>query len=124
MRNKLEAEAKLYVQGLIQSGEHELVWSYILEFENNDNPHEDRKQSTLGWKDVAAVKCDLNQAIESRAEAFQSAGFRSKDSLHIACAIEAEADYLLTTDDGLLTKQVEGIELINPIDFVRKETKP
>ena len=35
LRIKLETEAKLYIQQGILNGLFELVWSYILEYENN-----------------------------------------------------------------------------------------
>ncbi len=36
----LETEAKLNIQQKITIGEIELVWSYILDFENNENPND------------------------------------------------------------------------------------
>ena len=41
-------------------------------------------------------------------------GVKAKDALHIACAIEGKAEYLLTTDDMLLNKLV----VINPVNFI------
>lgn len=40
---KLEAEAKQYIQEKIKSGEIELIWSYVLDYENNSNPSLDKK---------------------------------------------------------------------------------
>jgi predicted nucleic acid-binding protein len=121
MRNRLETEAKLYVQGLIQSNKHELMWSYILEFENSENPHDDRKASILKWKNVATSHCEQSPEIVAKAKELLRLGLRPADALHIVCAKESKADYFLTTDDKILNKEVEGIELINPIDFVRKK---
>ncbi|MDR0501260.1 MAG: hypothetical protein LBG97_08500 [Coriobacteriales bacterium] len=53
VRNRLETEAKMYVQSQIQKGYYELIWSYILEYENGESPHPDRQASTLKWKDDA-----------------------------------------------------------------------
>jgi len=47
-------------------------------------------------------------------------GVRENDALHVACAIESQCEYFITTDDGLLNKDIENIKIINPIDFVRK----
>jgi predicted nucleic acid-binding protein len=47
-------------------------------------------------------------------------GLRQKDAAHVACAIFAKADYFLTTDKKILNKSVKEIELINPIDFIRR----
>ena len=35
---RLETEAKLFIQQEILAGKYELVWSYILEYENELNP--------------------------------------------------------------------------------------
>ena len=43
---------------------------------------------------------------------------KPKDSLHIACAVEAECKYFITTDRKLLNKSINDIIIINPIDFV------
>ena len=110
----------MYVQSQILDGKYQLVWSYILEYENSMNPYEDRRVSTLKWRSLAATICEQNDGIVARAKAFETNGFRSKDALHISCAIESGADCLLTTDDKMLNKSVDGIELMNPIDFVRK----
>ena len=42
IRIRLEAEAKLKIQIDIQDGKFELVWSYILDAENEANPFEER----------------------------------------------------------------------------------
>ncbi|MGL4209325.1 MAG: hypothetical protein ACRCTY_08050 [Candidatus Adiutrix sp.] len=35
---RLETEAKLYIQASVREGEYYLVWSYMLDYENSDNP--------------------------------------------------------------------------------------
>ena len=44
----------------------------------------------------------------------------NKDAIHIACAIEANCDFFITTDDNL-EKKFKGneITICNPVDFVR-----
>ncbi len=47
-------------------------------------------------------------------------GLKSKDALHIACAIEGKAEYFITTDDKIL-KKIKGlkeIEVVDPIQFI------
>ena len=41
-------------------------------------------------------------------------------ALHIACAIRAKCRYFLTTDKRILKKKIEGIVLLNPLDYVRR----
>jgi predicted nucleic acid-binding protein len=57
----------------------------------------------------------------AKAVQFARNGIKSKDALHIACAIEAGCTYFLTTDDGILKKMTNHSEIIvlNPIDFIR-----
>ena len=49
-------------------------------------------------------------------------GIKKIDSLHIACAIHARADYFLTTDDGILKKTtlVQGVRVTDPIGFIKE----
>jgi len=44
------------------------------------------------------------------------------DSLHIACAIKAKAEYFLTTDDGILKKSmfIENVRIVDPIGFIKE----
>lgn len=39
---RLEAEAKLQIQQLIRDGQHQLIWSYIIDYENAKNPYVER----------------------------------------------------------------------------------
>jgi len=116
----LETEAKLFIQDLILSGELMLVWSFILDYENNDNPFYERKHSISAWRKLSVTDCNLCDEIVNIARNLLNIGLRQKDASHIACAIYAEADYFITTDKKILNKSVQGISLINPIDFVRR----
>jgi len=50
-------------------------------------------------------------------------GIKNTDALHLACAIEKNCDYFLTTDTGIINKSVKEIKVINPIDFIRIEAE-
>ena len=120
IRIKLEAEAKLFVQEKILMGKLQLIWSHILEYENMQNPFIERKNAIIGWKKIAAEKIGGTENVIARASEFTRHGVKSKDALHIACAIEGKAEYFLTTDDKLLKKLAETKELvvINPVNFI------
>ena len=45
------------------------------------------------------------------------------DAYHVACAIEAECGYFLSTDGRLLKYRSNEIALLNPLDFLRLEEK-
>jgi predicted nucleic acid-binding protein len=118
---RMEAEAKLKIQEDIRNGLHELVWSYMNEYENNDNPYEDKKESIQIWEHIAQYVYPPNERVLERGTKIQHNNIRPKDSLNLACAIESECQYFITTDIPLLKKAVlfTEIKIINPIDFIR-----
>lgn len=119
LKIRLETEAKLYIQSEIINGRFELVWSYILEYENSENPYQERKETILIWKKIATINCGANAEIVELAEEFESIGVKSKDALHLACAIFSNCEYFITTDAKVLNKSIDGIKVTNPIDFIK-----
>ena len=117
---KIETEAKLLIQAEILSSRISLVWSYILFKENHDNPYPNRKKQISTWESLASRNITRTSEIEKCAESLLPMGFKVKDALHVACAIAADADYFITTDKKVLNKTVSGIEIINPMDFVKE----
>ncbi|OGT90666.1 MAG: PIN domain protein [Gammaproteobacteria bacterium RIFOXYA12_FULL_61_12] len=119
IRIRLESEAKLYLQGLIMAGSLELVWSYMLEMENNQNPFKEKRVAVERWTRFAAVDIDESQGIIARAKQLVAIGVKPKDALHVASAIEGKADYFVTTDDKLLKKLINTADIvaINPINL-------
>jgi hypothetical protein len=94
LKIKLETEAKLFIQQAILFGKHELVWSYILEFENKQSPYKERRTTIFDWKAVASVHCVETEDIVAKAEQLTVLGLKAKDALHVACAVYAKADSL------------------------------
>ncbi|MCL2289240.1 MAG: PIN domain-containing protein [Bacteroidetes bacterium] len=115
LKIKMETEAKLYVQNAILLGKYELVWSYILEFENNQNPYKERRNAIYDWKKYASVFCVENERIISFAGTLYKKGIKVKDALHIACAVETDADFFITTDKKLINTVIPEIRVINPL---------
>ena len=123
LRIRLETEAKLGIQEMIRAKRLELAWSYMLDFENEMVPFEQRKLSIEKWKIHASVDIDETNAIVEKAEELAKCGLKNKDALHLACAIASACDYFLTTDDLLIKKarSVPGIKVTDPVSFVRGE---
>jgi len=96
------------------------VWSYILDYENAFNPFEERKNIIEKWKSKAILDIEENEHILQYAKELVSLGLKSKDALHVACAIEGKCDYFLTTDDKVLNKlkNYNKIEVVNPINVI------
>lgn len=119
---RLETEAKIFVQNCIKDNKIELVWSFILDFENSANPYKDRREAIKEWGAISAENIKPTEKIRNNANELQNLyGIKPKDSLHLACAIEAKCKYFLTTDKNLAKKAMKlkkTIKTINPLEFI------
>jgi len=122
LRIQLEAEAKLFIQRKVREGRLELAWSYILDYESQANPFDERREAIQAWKKYAVIDTDETQGILAKAGALAEEGLKSKDALHIACAIEMQCDYFITTDDRILNRMKGSHEIVvvDPTTFVRE----
>ncbi len=120
IRIRIEAEAKLRIQEDIRSGLYALVWSYIMDYENGRNPFLERKEQIALWSEYSVNDVGEDNEVLRIARLLNDKGIKKLDSLHIACAIAAKADYFLTTDKGILKKAmfVNDIKIIDPIGFI------
>ena len=122
IRISLESQAKLQIQEMITQGDLELVASFMLTYENSRNRSEEKRESIRTFiEDNARIVIDGSRTEEIRAMArnIEKTGVKPADAIHTACAILAECDYFLTTDDRLLRYESEDIKITNPIEFVR-----
>jgi len=96
------------------------VWSYILDHENQANPFEERKQTIQQWQHVAVVDVSETPDILGKAEHLKRRTINNKDALHIACAIWANCEAFLTTDDRILKKfqDFDEINVVSPLTFM------
>ncbi|MEZ5536409.1 MAG: PIN domain protein [Thiolinea sp.] len=122
LRIRLETEAKLQIQSDIRAGNHELVWSYMLDYENGRNPFQERKDRIATWRDYASSFMAGTDEVLEIASAVQDNGVKKLDALHIACAMYANADFFITTDDGIIkkTKSIQTLRVVDPIDFIKE----
>ena len=122
IRIKIETEAKLYIQEQIKNEKLTLIWSYILDFENKQNPFIERKSSISSWKKFASTDIGETENLLQKVERLAKIGLKAKDALHIASAIEAKAEYFLTTDDKILNKSLKITEviIISPTEFIKE----
>jgi predicted nucleic acid-binding protein len=116
----LEAEAKIFIQSEILKKTFELAWSFMMDYEISSNPFFDRRIAFLNWKKIAAIDVDPIEEILNKGKDLNQRNIKKKDALHIACAINAECEYFLTTDSKILNKEIAEIKLINPLDFIRQ----
>lgn len=123
IRISLETQAKLYVQDLIKQKKLGLVTSYILWYENSQNPYETKRIAINRFMQQNSIEyIDVEKAdeIKFRAEEIMKTGVKMKDAYHVACAIYSSCDCFLTTDDRLLKYHTNEIQMLNPVDFIRR----
>jgi len=82
----------------------------------------ERKEQIAKWKVYAKIDIEADETIINLANSINHLGLKKFDSLHIACAIKANADYFLTTDVGIIKKAnlIQAINIKDPIDFIRE----
>ena len=123
MRIYLETQAKLHIQDMIRQKQIELVTSYILDFENSNNRSIQKKMAIEKFmKDYATlyVSNKHGDMLAEIADSVMETGVKEKDAYHVACALMAECDYFVTTDDRLLKYQSEKINLVTSGVFIRR----
>jgi predicted nucleic acid-binding protein len=121
MRIYLETQAKLYIQKLIRNGGLLLAISYVSRYENGNSPYSKNKITIEKFFENATTFIDIDKAdiIEWKANEIMRYGVKSKDALHLSCAIEAACNHFITTDDGILKKYKAGeINVCSPVEFV------
>ena len=126
VRIRLEAMAINAILKMIKDGKFNLLWSFMLEYENSLNPYEDIRMEIDMVSSLSSEYVGMAKDVLKDAKGFESKGMRSRDAIHLACAIKGKADYFLTCNDRLLKKAgitKSDIAIMNPIDFVRLEVK-
>ena len=118
LKIELETKAKLKIQEMIIEKDLDLIISYVLEFENDDNPFPERKTAIEDFFKFASSNLDETSEILSIASDARKTGLKTKDSLHVACAIAANCEYLVTTDSRFLKYKDTRIKVINPLEFI------
>ncbi len=117
----LEAQAKLYIQSKIKSGEYELATSEVLRFEVANCPAEVRRSvinDFIEQNSSIHVGKDSTPKVKEMAREIMETGVKYKYACHVASAISAGCDYLISTDKRLLKYKNDKIKLVNPIEFV------
>jgi len=112
----------LKIQEEIRIGKLNLVWSYILDYENDKNPFQERKVQIYGWKKYTISNIEENSELIQTAALLNQKGIQKIDSLHIACAICSKCKYFLTTDDRILQRAnlIDDIKIEDPIGFIKE----
>src|SRR5688500_9667757 len=82
-RVRLEAESVQLILEALECGRLDMVWSFVLDIENDQNPFEERRTGVARWKPFAVeIVNDVNE-VQSRAEHLVTLGFKPVDALHL-----------------------------------------
>lgn len=74
IRIRLEAEAKYTIQEEIRKGAFKLIWSYILDYENNKNPFRERRDQISKWRKYSTVDIVEKKELLALAEIIREHG--------------------------------------------------
>jgi len=122
LRVLVEAEAVLGVLALCESGKAELIASDALVFETDANPDAVRRDFTAQAIAKAAQFVTTSNELKARAQTFIDGGIKPLDALHLASAVEAQADFFCTCDDRFLKKarslNTAPTKVLSPLELV------
>ena len=121
MKVAIETLAKLHIQELVLKREIDIVWSYILKYENGQNIFEAKRAAIAEWEKISVQFIGKSNKIDEMARQISSTGVKPVDALHIACAITAHCEYLITVDGRMLKYKDNRIIICSPIDFINRE---
>ena len=128
LRIRLETAAIEGILEFAEAGAFDLVWSFMLEYENSLNPHQDRKEWVELLSKLRTHRIGPSPRILKLARGLvNSAKIKPRDALHLACAETAKADYFVTCDDDLIRRFERRrqtkfrVKAINPVEFIRKK---
>ena len=118
LRIYLETQAKLHVQNMVYEKKIELVWSFILTFENSRNIYNAKKIAISQWENFSSFFVEKSGEIRQIAKEIMTTGIKAIDAAHVACAIVGNCDYFITVDKRLLKYHDKRIIICNPIEFI------
>lgn len=101
----IETEAKLDIQTFIKQRKLDLAWSFMLDYENSQTPFIIRRVEIQLWESLASIRQDAQDRIRERArEIIGLYNFGIKDAYHLACAVQMQCHWFITTDKHMLRK--------------------
>ena len=118
LRVWLETQAKVHIQSLVAEGKLDLVWSFVMSYENSRNPFEAIRKAIARWEQLSTAFVDKSETLRDTARQIMATGVKEADAAHVACAIEGGCDWFITVDRRLLQYRDERIVICSPIDFI------
>lgn len=121
LRISLETQAVAYIMELVKDKRIDLISSFVLHYENSNNPYELRRKQIKNFLCQYAIEDvgpERKEEIKKIGAQIIMSGIKVRDAYHVACAIFAQCDYFLSTDDRLLKYASSQITLLNPVNLI------
>jgi len=103
------------------SGKYRIIGSFAVVMEIGKNPKKERRRIERLYNLIKSGEVQVTTQSIARAQELMSKGLKVMDSLHLAAAEAAHAEYLLTVDKDFLKKcsqpNVTTVKVINPLNF-------
>ena len=125
MRIHLESEAILAIIRQVEFGAWTWISSDAVAYEIYKTPNEERQERLWLLEQKANERIELTECIFQQAATIQKLGFTEYDALHLAFAITAQVDVLLSTDDKLIKKAIKHqatlkLKVANPLAWLQE----
>ena len=121
----IETIGFLFILSMIQAGELQIFNSFVLEYENGNNPKIENSLIITDIMNESASYINYNSVIEYRAFELEQIGIKHFDALHLACAEHANADFFITCDDDLIKKANKikelSVKVVSLLTFIVTE---
>jgi predicted nucleic acid-binding protein len=89
-------------------------------------PFPERQEFALELSTLCQIRIGPEDAVYSLSQQLMQQGkFSAKDILHVACASYTNANFFFTCDDALMRRAKKltlACEVLNPVDYIRRET--
>jgi len=121
-RINLEAEACVSILRAIEKGKIKTATSDILKLEIY---HADpiKKLYTIPFLSFSSEHIEENEKLKNTAQILQRKyHLKSRDTLHLASAIKAQAKIFITCDDEIIKKNqiIREIKILSPIEYLKE----
>ena len=77
-------------------------------------------QEFMNSNEAYYVEKENHNRVDSVAREIMQIGVKQKDAWHLACALLADCDYFITTDDRLLKYQTSDLQIVMPVESIQR----
>jgi predicted nucleic acid-binding protein len=123
-RVQREARAMMELLEFVATGDAELVRSRVLQVEHAHNVDRLRWLFVEGVLSLASEIVEIDRQVEERTLTYRQLGLKGMDAVHLACAVQAEVDFVCTCDDRFLRRAQKvdtGLtRVLSPLELIQE----